>query len=67
MFVVFTSFHQKYCVIWKLLMFEISAKNGLCDVILGSEEKTSDLSEHFSAEAPGGGAGGQVPRKLFSV
>ena len=22
-------------------MFEISAKNGLCDVILGSEEKTS--------------------------
>ena len=24
-------------------MFEISAKNGLCDVILGSEEKTSGL------------------------
>ena len=50
-------------------MFEIYAKNGLCDVILGSEEKTSDLSAHFSAEAPGGGggAGGPVPRKLFSV
>ena len=28
-------------------MFEISAKNGLCDVILGSEEKPSDLVAHF--------------------
>ena len=28
-------------------MFEISAKNGLCDVILGSEEKTLDLAAHF--------------------
>ena len=25
---------------WKILMFEISAKNGLCDVICGSEVKT---------------------------
>ena len=25
-------------------MFEISAKNGFCDVILGSEEGTSDLT-----------------------
>ena len=33
---------------WKILIFEISAKNGLCDVILGSEEKTSDLAAHFS-------------------
>ena len=32
---------------WKILMFEISAKNGLCDVILVSEEKTSDLA-HLS-------------------
>ena len=29
-------------------MFEISAQNGLCDVILGSEVKTSDLAAHFS-------------------
>ena len=29
---------------WKILMFEISAKNGFCDVILGSEEETSDLT-----------------------
>ena len=33
---------------WKILMFEISAKNGFCDVILSSEEKTSDLAAHFS-------------------
>ena len=33
---------------WKILMFEISAQNVLCDVILGSEEKTSDLAAHFS-------------------
>ena len=32
----------------KILMFEISAKNCLCDVILGSEETTSDLAVHFS-------------------
>ena len=29
-------------------MFEVSAKNGLRDVILGSEEKTSDLTAYFS-------------------
>ena len=29
-------------------MFEISAKNCLCDVILGSEEKTFDLAARFS-------------------
>ena len=29
-------------------MFEISAENGLCDVILGSEEKTSDLERTFT-------------------
>ena len=29
-------------------MFEISAKNGLCNAILGSEEKTSDLAAHSS-------------------
>ena len=29
-------------------MFEISAKKGLCDVICGSEVKTSDLTAHFS-------------------
>ena len=29
-------------------MFEISAQNGLHDVIFGSEEKTSDLAAHFS-------------------
>ena len=29
-------------------MFEISAQNGLRDVILGSEGKTSDLAAHFS-------------------
>ena len=29
-------------------MFEISAKKGLRDVILGSEEKNSDLEAHFS-------------------
>ena len=33
---------------WKILMFEISAKKGLCDVIWGSEVKTSDLATHFS-------------------
>ena len=29
-------------------MFEICAKKVLRDVILGSEEKTSDLAAHFS-------------------
>ena len=29
-------------------MCEISAKKGLCGVILGSEIKTSDLAAHFS-------------------
>ena len=29
-------------------MLEISAKKGLCDVIWGSEAKTSDLAAHFS-------------------
>ena len=29
-------------------MFEISANKGLCDVIWGSEVKTSDLAVHFS-------------------
>ena len=29
-------------------MFEISSKKGLRDVILGSEEKNSDLAAHFS-------------------
>ena len=34
---------------WKILMVKISAKNGLCDVILGSEVKTSDLQRTFHA------------------
>ena len=29
-------------------MFEISVNKGLCDVIWGSEVKTSDLAPHFS-------------------
>ena len=33
---------------WKILMFEISAKKGLCYVICGSEVKTSDLAAHFT-------------------
>ena len=33
---------------WKILIFEISDKKGLCDVICGSEVKTSDLVAHFS-------------------
>ena len=33
---------------WKILMFGISAKKGLCYVIWGSEVKTSDLAVHFS-------------------
>ena len=34
-------------------MFEISAQNGLRDVILGSEGKTSDLAAHFSRNSGG--------------
>ena len=33
---------------WKILMFEISAKKGLCYVICGSEVKTSDLARTFT-------------------
>ena len=33
---------------WKILMFGISAKKCLCDVIWGSEVKSSDLVAHFS-------------------
>ena len=33
---------------WKILMLKISAKNGLRGVILGSEEKASDLAAYFS-------------------
>ena len=32
-------------------MFEISATKGLCDVICGSEVKTSDLTAHFSRKS----------------
>ena len=32
-------------------MFEISTQNGLHDVILGSEGKTSDLAAHFSCNS----------------
>ena len=42
-------------------MFEISAQNGLGDVILGSEGKTSDFSAHFSRNS---GAGRTV---LFTI
>ena len=41
-------FTQRYCVMFKILMFEISGKKGLCDVIWGSEVKTSDLVSHFA-------------------
>ena len=38
---------------WKILMFEIPTKKGLRDVILDSEEKTSDLAAlqtfHFTS------------------
>ena len=33
---------------WKILMLEISANKGLCDVIWDSEVKPSDLAAHFS-------------------
>ena len=32
-------------------MFEISANKGLCDFILGSDEKTSYLAAHFSRDS----------------
>ena len=32
-------------------MFEISAKACLCDVVFGSEVKTSDLAAHFSRKS----------------
>ena len=35
---------KKYWVMWKILRFEISAKEGLRDVILGSEEKNFRFS-----------------------
>ena len=33
---------------WKTLMFEISAKKGLHDVILGSEEKLHHMSRTYT-------------------
>ena len=45
-------------------MFEISAKNSFCDVILGilgSEGKTSDLAAHFSRSS------GTVNTILFTI
>ena len=33
---------------WKVFMFEIFAKKGLCDAICGSEVKTSNLAAYFS-------------------
>ena len=42
-------------------MFEISAKKGLCDVIWGSEVKTSDLAAHFSRNS------GAVNTVLFTI
>ena len=38
---------KKICVMWKILMFKIYAKKGLCYVICGSEVKTSDLAAQF--------------------
>ena len=50
---------------WKIgrwcLMFEISAKKGLCYVIFGSEIKTSDLAAHFSHNS------GAVNTVLFTI
>ena len=34
-------------------MFKISANNGLCDVILGCERKTSDLAAYSTEETEG--------------
>ena len=42
-------------------MLEISAENGICNVILGSEEKTSDLAAHFSRNS------GAVNMVLFTI
>ena len=42
-------------------MFEISTKNGLRDVILGSEGKTSDLAAHFSLNS------GAAKTVLFTI
>ena len=42
-------------------MFEIAAKKGLRDVILGSEEKTSDLAAHFSRNS------GAANTALFTI
>ena len=36
---------------WKILMFEISAQNGLREVIFRIEGKTSDLAAHFSSNS----------------
>ena len=33
------------------MIFEISTNNGLCDIILGSEVKTSDFAAHFSLKS----------------
>ena len=33
---------------WKILMFEISTKNGLCDVFLGREEKNFGFGSALS-------------------
>ena len=46
---------------WKILMFEISTKKGLCEVICGSEVKTSDLAAHFSRYS------GAATTVLFSI
>ena len=42
-------------------MFEIFAKKGLRDVILGSEEKTSDFAAHFSRNS------GAASTVLFTI
>ena len=46
---------------WKTSMFEISTKNDLCDVILGSEVKASDLAAHFSRNS------GAANTALFTI
>ena len=40
---------KKYCVMWKILMLEISAKKGLCYVICGSNEKLRIWQRFFHA------------------
>ena len=42
-------------------MFQISAQNGLGDVILGCEVKTSDLAAHFSRNS------GALNTVLFTI